>query len=159
MLYRIQKDCYLYQEFLKQQVNNADFLQTLKNFCKVHKCSVLELNIKIITSKSSAKLSVSFKDGRKTPSYDWSNVVVEDLEKTPREFHRCNINNFLTQETADQLRKPLVYSYFWFGQNLYLEVADVNTPIGFNILGVDPVDDATDKLITNLRTLCEDFDL
>ena len=103
-------------------------------------------------------LTIGFKDGRKTESFDLSDICIENLSVVPREYHTNNINKYLTEETRKQLKSPLLYEYFMLGKNLYVEIADIIPKIEFRMLGIERVDEEQEDTILDLRDLVSELD-
>lgn len=161
LIFRVQNDCLLYGHYAKELQSNYEFNDRIKKFCQIFQCRKSDLNIEVVAEgpkkQKSLDLKIFFKDGRKIGNYDFSNVNLEDLAIAPREFHQSNINKYLTSDIAENLKNPLIYEYFWLDDKLYVEVADVKTPIKFKLLGIEKVDPTEERIIIHVRDMIDDL--
>jgi hypothetical protein len=160
LIFKIQNGCSLYGQYISERLNDFKFNDHIKKFCQIYQCNKNELKFDIKPiGKKKLSLSIKFKDGRKTEEYDISDIKIENLSIVPREYHASNINKYLTKESKAALKSPLGYEYFMIENDLYIEIAEVTTPIEFKILGISQVDEAQEDEILHIRDMIDDLNL
>lgn len=144
---------------MRERLNDFKFNDRVKKFCQIYQCNRTELkfNIRQVRPKK-LSLSIEFKDGRKPENFDISDINIENLSIVPREYHASNINKFLSKKSKKALSFPLAYEYFMIDKDLYIEIADVSTPIEFRMLGLNKVDEIQEEKIIHIKDMIDDLE-
>ena len=136
MIYQIEKRSVLYNIYLKEMLNNSILAVEIRNLCifnnaEQKKC---KYSAKVLTQNTEngpiCHLRITeLKDGdtkyKVNTTIDPPEVDPTCLSITPEEYRKANIHNFLLDNVKEKMGKhKLKYSYFWIGQNLYVEIAE-----------------------------------
>lgn len=157
MIFKVKKDCFLYQYLNEELENNYIFNDRIKKYCQIYQCTRRDLDIQVVIKKKKPLLIIKYRDGRKIEDYDFSGIVIEDLAITPREYHKTNINKYVTDDVKKKLVKPLYYHYFWIVKDLYVEIADTGFPISFRMNGIVNISKEEEQAINNIIDIVEDY--
>jgi hypothetical protein len=155
MILKIEPNCILYKQYIRECYMNLQFEETIDVFCKTNECTQSDLDIKAV--KNSGKYSIEVTGANRSinevvRSFDFtSGLIVSDLKYVPIAEHGANPNRYLTSETQEALKKPLRYEYFWICNDLFLEVSDPDTNIKFKIMGITPLGRVKEVLVSNIH--------
>ncbi|ADU23978.1 hypothetical protein [Ruminococcus albus] len=154
MIYKIDKNCILYYQYIKELESNFAFEDRIQKLCKITGRSRSDLAIKIECNRR-AFLNITWKDGEPV-DFDFSGININDLNITPREYHESNINKYLDKKVAAKLKAPLNYEYFLINTALFIELPDLaDVTFKFRVNGLELLNEQEDIAITYARNMVQ----